>query len=101
MMRYSYPGANLLNRMKPVCVVFDVDDTLYLERDYVRSGFRAVGVWASRWLGLSGFAERCQWPPTSGQSAARLQYSSRQYRRGAAHAGTDISAGIDLSDPHT
>jgi putative hydrolase of the HAD superfamily len=24
------------------CVVFDVDDTLYLERDYVRSGFRAV-----------------------------------------------------------
>jgi putative hydrolase of the HAD superfamily len=25
------------------CVVFDVDDTLYLERDYVRSGFQAVG----------------------------------------------------------
>jgi putative hydrolase of the HAD superfamily len=24
-------------------VVFDLDDTLYLERDYVRSGFRAVG----------------------------------------------------------
>lgn len=26
--------------------VFDVDDTLYLERDYVRSGFSAVGTWA-------------------------------------------------------
>jgi putative hydrolase of the HAD superfamily len=25
------------------CVVFDIDDTLYLERDYVRSGLRAVG----------------------------------------------------------
>lgn len=24
------------------CVVFDLDDTLYLERDYVKSGFRAV-----------------------------------------------------------
>lgn len=26
--------------------VFDLDDTLYLERDYVRSGFAAVGAWA-------------------------------------------------------
>ena len=25
------------------CVVLDIDDTLYLERDYVRSGFEAVG----------------------------------------------------------
>src|SRR5262245_56758148 len=24
------------------CVAFDIDDTLYLERDYVESGFRAV-----------------------------------------------------------
>ena len=39
------------------CVVIDIDDTLYLERDYVRSGFRAV----SRWLEVNrkraGFAE--------------------------------------------
>lgn len=40
------------------CVVFDIDDTLYLERDYVRSGFLAVeGVVAER-FGASGFAER-------------------------------------------
>lgn len=26
-------------------VVVDIDDTLYLERDYVRSGFEAVGQW--------------------------------------------------------
>ena len=31
-----------MNRLVDV-VVFDLDDTLYLERDYVRSGFRAVG----------------------------------------------------------
>lgn len=33
--------------------VFDLDDTLYPERGYVRSGFRAVGEWAERRLKLS------------------------------------------------
>ena len=42
-----------------ICAVFDLDDTLFLERDYIRSGFEAVGHWAARWLHLSGFAERC------------------------------------------
>ncbi len=32
-------------------IVFDLDDTLYLERDYVRSGFQAV----ERRLGVDGF----------------------------------------------
>ena len=40
------------------CVAFDLDDTLYLERDYVRSGFRATGEWAARHLGVEGFDER-------------------------------------------
>lgn len=35
-------------------VVFDVDDTLYLERDYVRSGFFAVATWAEETLDLPG-----------------------------------------------
>jgi putative hydrolase of the HAD superfamily len=39
-------------------VVVDIDDTLYLERDYVRSGFEAVGRWAQRELGVDDFAER-------------------------------------------
>lgn len=29
-------------------VVFDLDDTLYPERDYVRGGFQAVATWAER-----------------------------------------------------
>ena len=37
------------------CVVFDIDDTLYLESDYVRSGFRATGAWVSEHLGIEGF----------------------------------------------
>src|SRR5690606_3030724 len=38
-------------------VVFDIDDTLYLERDYVRSGFLAVGDWVRANLGVEGFSE--------------------------------------------
>jgi len=33
-------------------VVFDLDDTLYAERDFVRSGFEAVAVWGEGALGL-------------------------------------------------
>lgn len=40
------------------CVVFDVDDTLYLERDYVRSGFTAVEEWLRSRRRLDGFADR-------------------------------------------
>lgn len=37
------------------CVVFDLDDTLYLEREYVRSGFRIVSEWMVRHHGVRGF----------------------------------------------
>ncbi|MDX3909596.1 MAG: HAD family hydrolase [Sphingobium sp.] len=33
-------------------IVFDLDDTLYLERRYVESGLKAVGAWAHARLGL-------------------------------------------------
>jgi putative hydrolase of the HAD superfamily len=39
----------------PVVIVCDLDDTLYLERDYVASGFRAVGEWAEQKLSLPEF----------------------------------------------
>lgn len=37
-------------------IVVDIDDTLYLERDYVRSGFAAVDRWARSELGIADFA---------------------------------------------
>lgn len=37
--------------------VFDIDDTLYLEREYVISGFQAVGRWLSEVHGVGTFAE--------------------------------------------
>ena len=39
-------------------LVFDVDDTLYLERDYVLSGFRCVGQHLHSTLGVEGFTDR-------------------------------------------
>jgi len=36
-------------------VVFDLDDTLFLERDYVRSGFQAVSNWLAAHHGILGF----------------------------------------------
>jgi putative hydrolase of the HAD superfamily len=35
-------------------VIFDLDDTLYAERDFVISGFAAVAAWAERVLGRDG-----------------------------------------------
>ncbi|MGB9880562.1 MAG: HAD family hydrolase, partial [Anaerolineae bacterium] len=43
-------------------VIFDLDDTLYPERDYVFSGFRAVAKWAEEHLGIpchQGLGELC------------------------------------------
>jgi putative hydrolase of the HAD superfamily len=39
-------------------IVFDLDDTLYLERDFVRSGFAAVGDWMHERFGVDDFAVR-------------------------------------------
>lgn len=47
-----------MNRWR--AIVFDLDDTLYLERDYVMSGFRAVAAWAEPHLKIpreQGFDE--------------------------------------------
>lgn len=40
---------------KAASYIFDIDDTLYLERDYVRSGFAAVG----RAVGCAAFGDAC------------------------------------------
>ena len=39
-------------------IILDIDDTLYLEREYVRSGFNAVGRWARQELGIEDFGAR-------------------------------------------
>jgi len=43
----------------PGPIVFDLDDTLYLERDFVRSGFAAADRWMAKRRGLSGLGQAC------------------------------------------
>src|SRR5579883_3210142 len=73
--------------MPPLCVVFDIDDTLYLERDYVASGFRTVGKWADEWLGINGFAQVCN---TLFESGAR----SRIFNQAAENLGIEPSPSL-------
>jgi putative hydrolase of the HAD superfamily len=37
-------------------IVFDLDDTLYPERQFALSGFKAAGAWAEAQLGIAGLA---------------------------------------------
>ena len=52
-------------------VVFDIDDTLYLERDYVRSGFAAVGAWAGAELDVADLGDRA-WARFEAGSRGRI-----------------------------
>lgn len=52
--------------MLPV-VIFDMDDTLYLERDFARSGFKAAGAWFQRETGCRDLASMCEALFESGQ----------------------------------
>ena len=47
-------------------LVFDLDDTLYLEREFARSGFRAAGAWLARERGIIGFGEAAMYLFDSG-----------------------------------
>src|SRR5882762_1725218 len=61
MMRFfsqSETSGTLTMTMPKLCFVFDLDDTLYLERDFVCSGFEHVGIYAEKELGIPNFAER-------------------------------------------
>jgi len=43
--------------MRKLVLVFDLDDTLYPERQFALSGFRAAGRWAETELGVAGLAD--------------------------------------------
>ncbi len=49
MIRFTLPR---LTVRKERAIVFDLDDTLYPERDFVHSGFRAAAAWAETHLGV-------------------------------------------------
>ena len=68
-------------------VVFDLDDTLYLERDYVRSGYRAVARHLARSLGRTDPLDDWLWDRfRSGRSAGALDAMNEAF-------GLGLSAG--------
>lgn len=82
----------------PKVIVLDVDDTLYLERCYVRSGFRAVGDHIRDTTGVEGFAatawrlfEQGERGSIFNQVAARL---------GVPAAETDVAAWVAVYRQH-
>ncbi len=52
-------GGHLVLPEAELTVVLDLDDTLYLERDYVRSGFRAAGERVAVDYGVHNFESHC------------------------------------------
>lgn len=46
--------------LSDLALVFDLDDTLCLERDFAHSGYAAVGAWLAQSHGIEGFAARCR-----------------------------------------
>ena len=51
----------------PNVIVFDLDDTLYLEHDFAVGGFRAAAVWLQKETGIEGLEEICLARFNSGQ----------------------------------
>ena len=48
-------------------LVFDLDDTLYLERDFAYSGFTAAEAWLKKEMGIDGLAGHCRTLFSSGK----------------------------------
>ena len=71
--------------MHALCAVFDVDHTVYLEREYVHGGFRAVGQWVRRRRRARGFADACWREFLAGRRGDIFD-------RAAEHIGLDCSA---------
>jgi putative hydrolase of the HAD superfamily len=59
------------------CVVFDIDDTLYLERDYVRSGFAAVSRYLEQEKGMTGFLQLAWGQFLDGRRGDTFNYALR------------------------
>ena len=76
--------------MSTQAAIFDLDDTLYLERDYVRSGYRAVGEHL-RAMGRTGTFERWLWARFERGQAAEAQRAADDARR----AGRGVEAGVE------
>lgn len=59
--------------------VLDIDDTLYLERNYVQSGFDEVGTWIAKNIGILDFSEKAWNLFINGQRGNIFNEALREY----------------------
>jgi len=77
--------------------VLDLDDTVFLERDYVRSGFDAVGDFLTEVAGVTGFAAAA-W--SEFQAGARGDVFDRALRRLGVEEAPPITAMVERYRTH-
>jgi putative hydrolase of the HAD superfamily len=67
-------------------VIFDLDDTLYAEREFAYSGFRAIGRWAAERWGSDGLAEDMTRMLDEGHLGALFKMALEKHRPGYSEA---------------
>ena len=82
----------------PRVIVFDLDDTLFPERDYVRSGLVAAGEWVCRAHGRADFAETA-WRLFLGGLRGRL-FDETLARLGLAADAETVGSLVDVYRHH-
>jgi len=87
-----------LTRIETTGLILDLDDTLYLERDYVRSGFDAVGRYVAEACGVQDFGERC-WALF--ESGVRGVTFNRALGEAGLSGSIDCGALVDMYRTHT
>ena len=75
-------------------IVFDLDDTLYLERDYVLSGLGAVGRWARNALGIDGLGEMMRARFEAGWRSAAWRVNLDADAKRMYYLGQTVGSGI-------
>ncbi len=79
-------------------MVFDMDDTLYEEKDYVRSGFKALDHWMKREFQITGFYETALDLFLSGEK--RLIFNKTLEKLNIAYGETLIEEMVDVYRSH-
>jgi putative hydrolase of the HAD superfamily len=80
---------------KERAIVFDLDDTLYPERDFVHSGFRAAAAWAETHLGVprsQAFEDFFRLSAEEGKSGHTFDHWLASHGIDAGHARSLIAA---------
>lgn len=88
----------LRTMQRPLRIIFDLDDTLYPERSFAMSGFRAAGAWAAREWGINGIAGEMACLLDDGHLGAVFKIALERHR--PQHSKEDLARFIDVYRSH-